>query len=132
MASPQYGTGPGASQLDDPPPSPANTDGMSPGPSLDAIMGPQGRTQVPSNQIPPQVLTGMLQAASQMNTIINSFAQATPDLAPDWAICKAALASAMAKVQLAGAGPTAPTSTGPAFPGGGIDAGGFPPPSPQG
>jgi len=132
MALPQLGAIPGSSTLDGPPPSPAQTDGMNPGMPLDALMGPQGKPPVASPQIPPQILTGMLQAADQMNTMIDSFAQATPDLAPDWAICKAALAAAMAKVQQAGGGPTSPNAPGPQFPGGGMDTGGFPPLAPQG
>ena len=125
MPLPALGTIPGTGALDAPPPSPALQDGMSPGPSLQALVG--GKPPVPSQLIPPQVLTGMNQAATQMSTMLDSFAQVTPDLAPDWAIVKAALASAMAKVQQAGGGPTSPNAPGPQFPGGGIDQGGFPP-----
>lgn len=129
---PPFGQTPGASVLDGPPPESANTDGMNTGtPSLNSLVN-GGAPPVSSSQIPPQILTGMLQAADQITTMLDSFAQATPDLAPDWAICKAALASAMAKVQQAGGGPTSPNAPGPQFPGGGIDAGGFPPLAPQG
>lgn len=102
--------------LDAPPPSPALQTGQNPGTPLGQLVPP-----VPSNQLPPDVLTGILQAGQSIATSLDAFAQATPDLAADWGAVKDALMSALSKVLKAGAGPTSPTSTGPNFPGGGMD-----------
>lgn len=118
---PAPGTVPGDSLLNSPPPSPAVATGMNPGTPLGALVPP-----IPAHQLPPEVLTGILQAGEQISQMIDSFAQATPDLAADWAAAKNALMAAMSKVLQAGAGPTTPTATGPNFPGGGIDRGGMP------
>lgn len=121
MPLPAPGTAPGESMLNSPPPSPAVEQGQNPGVPLGSLVPP-----IPSAQLPPEVLTGILQAGEQISQMLDSFAQATPDLATDWAMAKAALMSAMSKVLQAGAGPTAPTATGPNFPGGGFDRGGMP------
>jgi hypothetical protein len=120
---PMPGTGPGASQLDGPPPNPALGPGMNPGTPLgQAVTGQKPSAgPVPSSQLPIPVLTGMQQAADSMNTMLDAFAQIAPDLAPDALLVKQALAAFMSKVQAAGAGPTAPTATGTPFPGGGMD-----------
>lgn len=115
------GTIPGDSMLSTPPPSPAVQTGQNPGIPLGAMVPP-----MPTTQLPPEVLQGILQAGEQISGMLDSFAQATPDLAPDWAAAKNALMSAMSKVLQAGAAPTAPTAPGPNFPGGGIDRGGMP------
>lgn len=81
---------------------------------------------LPAHQVPPEVLTGILQAGEKMVTMIDAFAQATPDLSQEWAGAKAALMMALSRVLEAGAGPTTPTSPGPNFPGGGIDRGAMP------
>lgn len=96
---------------------------MSPGSStpLGAMVPP-----VQSGAIPPEVLTGMLQAGETMVETIDSFAQIAPDLAPDFAVVKQALMAALAKVMQAGGGPTKPNAAGPGFPGGGFDSGGMP------
>ncbi len=124
MPLPAPGTTPGDSMLNQPPPSPAPATGQNPGTPLGALgsLVPP----IPSHQLPPEVLTGILQAGEQMSQMIDSFAQATPDLATDWAAVKNTLLSAMSKVLQAGAGPTAATAPGPNFPGGGIDRGGMP------
>lgn len=121
------GTLPGNAILDGPPPSPAVETGMSPGPSPNGGgFGDLVPTQVASNQLPPEMLTGMMQAGETISSTIDSFAQAAPDLAPDFLLVKDALQRALAKLLAAGSGPTAPTAPGPNFPGGGIDAGGMP------
>ena len=125
---PVPGTTPGANQLDGPPPSMTQSLGQgngNPMPPMGAMAPP-----IASAQLPPEMLSGMQSAADAMVQTLNSFAQATPDLAQDWAAVLTALQSAMSKLQLAGAGPTSPTSTGPGFPGGGIDQNG-PPRLPQ-
>ncbi len=131
MAAFPTATIPGNQVLDGPPPSPATEMGMSPGPSPSTP--PQGGTfgslmgnPVSSQQLPPEMLTGMMQAGETISSTIDSFAQAAPDLAPDFLLVKDALQRALAKLLAAGAGPTAPTAPGPNFPGGGIDSGGMP------
>lgn len=118
---PRPGTTADTSQLDGPPPSPAVQTGQNPGTPLGALVPP-----IPSMQLPPEVLTGILQAGEQIITMFDSFAQVTPDLATDWAVAREATMAAMAKVLQAGAAPTSPTAPGPGFPGGGVDAGGMP------
>ena len=86
----------------------------------------QGVPPVPSQGLPPEVLTGIVQTASAMSEQINALAQIVPDLAPDLEAVRAALAVFTSKVVMAGGGPAGPTSTGPNFPGGGIDRGGQP------
>lgn len=119
------GTLGGSDPLDQPPPSPALSQGMNPGPPpMSAMLGPD--TPLNSQGIPPDVLTGMLQATTKMAQDLDALAQMTPDLAPDWMAVKTALAAAMSKVVMAGGGPTSPTATGPGFPGGGFDRAGLP------
>lgn len=121
MAAPL--TIPGQDTLDSPPPNPATQTGMSPGVPLGAMAGP---SPVPIQRIPPQMLTGMLQAGEQMSTMLDAFAQAAPDLAAEFGQVKDTLLQALAKLTMAGGGPTAPTAPGPNFPGGGLDRGGMP------
>jgi hypothetical protein len=113
------------STLDGPPPSPqlgggGPTGAPSPFSLSDMAGGPQG---TPSNAMPPEILTGVMQAAQQIGALVDSFAQVTPDLAMDWAGLKEHLAEILAKLVQSGSGPTSPTATGPAFPGGGMDRG---------
>jgi hypothetical protein len=62
------------------------------------------------------MLTGIMQSAQTIATLLDSYAQATPDLAADWAMIKDALAATLAKLMQSGAGATSPTASGPAFP----------------
>lgn len=105
-----------ASALDGPPPSPQGLGGGPTGQptpfSLGALAGPQ----VSSAQLPPEMLTGILQSSETIGQLLDSYAQATPDLAADWSAVKDLLATTLAKLVAAGGGPTAPTATGPAFP----------------
>jgi len=73
------------------------------------------------------MLTGIAQAGAQMMEMLQSFAQALPTMAQDWAIVLAALQAALSKVQQAGSGPASPIAPGPSFPGGGFDRAGLPP-----
>lgn len=116
----------GASPLDAPPPSPAAEQGMNPGMPLSSLLPNGGAQPLGAGQLPPEMLTGILQAGEQISEMLDGFAQALPDLAPDWAQVKESLMAAMAKVLQAGAGPTSPNAPGPNFPGGGFDRGGFP------
>lgn len=78
---------------------------------------------IPSNQIPPEVLTGIVTSAQQINQLFDSFAQITPDKAAQLSLMKDMLQQYLADLMSAGAGPTSPTASGPAFPGGGIERG---------
>ena len=104
-----------ASRLDGPPPSPqsvgAGPTGQPTDFSLQTLAPP-----VPSAQMPPEMLTGIMQSAQTISDLLDSYAQATPDLAPDWGMVKEMLASVLAKLMQSGAGATSPTATGPAFP----------------
>ena len=118
------GPTPGSTALDGPPPSPT---GMAPPPagadfSMRGIAGcgPQG---IPMAGMPPEVLTGITQSAQSMSDLLDSWAQITPDKAPQLALIKDMVAQYLADLMGAGAGPTSPTATGPAFPGGGMDRG---------
>lgn len=109
----------GTSPLDAPPPSPTPM-GEGPGSPFSAAgLVPQ----VPSDQMPPEVLTGLMQAAQTVSATLDSFAQITPDKAAQLALIKDMLQRYLADVMQAGAGPVSPTAPGPAFPGGGIDRG---------
>lgn len=87
--------------------------------SLSAIAPPMQ----PSDQMPPEILTGILSSATKIGQLLDSYAQVAPDLAVQFAMIKDQLATVLAQLTTKGAGPTSPTATGPAFPGGGIDRG---------
>lgn len=107
-----------ASQLDGPPPSPTPMGGASGPFSMQGLVPP-----VPSHQMPPEILTGLMQSAQTIGSMLDSFAQVTPDKQAQLALIKDLLQQYLADVTTAGAGPTSPTAVGPAFPGGGISAG---------
>lgn len=110
----------GSSPLDSPPPSPTPMGG-NPGPlSLGGLTGP---SPTPTGQMPPEILTGLMQSAQSISAMLDSFAQVTPDQAAPLALIKDLLQRYLATVTAAGAGPVSPTAAGPAFPGGGIDRG---------
>lgn len=110
--------GPGGSPLDGPPPSPTPMGGAADQFSVQGLAPP-----VPTDQLPPQVLTGMMQAAQTIAQTIDSFAQITPDKGAQLALIKDLLQRYLAELTAAGAGAVSPTAPGPAFPGGGIDRG---------
>ena len=84
-------------------------------PTLSGFAGP---APVSSANIPPEILTGMIQAGEKVSSIFDSFAQVTPDLAADWDILKDLLQRTLGKVLAAGGGPSSPTAAGSPFPGG--------------
>jgi hypothetical protein len=110
--------------LDGPPPSPqmlgAGPMGQPTPVSLDTLAPGDPMT---SGQMPPEILTGILQAAQRIESVLDSFAQVAPDLGMDFALIKNQLATTLAKLVERGAQPTSPTATGAAFPGGGMDRG---------
>ena len=117
---PGLGPTPGSTALDQPPPSPTPMGGADPnGPfSMRGLA-----SQVPSTQMPPEVLTGITQSAQTMSDLLDSWSQITPDKAAQIGLIKDMIQQYLADLMSAGAGPTTPTASGPAFPGGGIDRG---------
>lgn len=120
---PMSGTGP----LDAPPPAPGpmgntpnNPAGGGSPPGLAGLAQPAA---IGSAQMPPEVLTGIVQACDKIAGMFDSFAQVTPDLAADWDMLKQLLQRALGKVLASGGGPTSATAPGGQFPGGGQDAG---------
>lgn len=113
----------GQSPLDGPPPSPTAMGAAGAGPfSPQGLTGDQS-TQIPSDQIPPEVLTGIMQASQKISALLDSFAQVTPDKGAQIGMIKDMLARYLADITAAGAGPTSPTSAGQAPPMGGMDRG---------
>jgi hypothetical protein len=126
MATPPLfpGTGatPGSTALDMPPPSPTVMGGADPSQPF-SMRGIAGPGSIPGAQMPPEVLTGITQSAGSMADLLDAWAQVTPNRAAQLALIKDMLQQYLADVMSDGAGPTSPTATGPAFPGGGIDRG---------
>jgi hypothetical protein len=117
------GPTPGATALDGPPPSPTPMGGP-PGSDVGAGFSMSGLAgQLPSSQMPPEVLTGVTQSAQPMKQLLDSWAQIAPDVAVEVEIAKQAIDAILNKLQQSGSGPVSPTAPGPAFPGGGIDQG---------
>ena len=127
MATPGIPSSVGSSPLDGPPPSPTPMGGGSQGPfSAQGLTGPGqpgSSGPIPSDQLPPEILTGLMQSAQTIAATLDSFAQVTPDKAARLGLIKELLAQYLAEITSAGAGPISPTAPGPAFPGGGIDRG---------
>lgn len=125
MPAPFTGPGalPGSSALDAPPPPPGvmgGDQGTGQLPTLQGLGGPQPLT---SGQLPPEILTGIVQAAEKIKGMFDSFAQVTPDLAMDWDLCKTLVDKTLGKVLAAGGGPASPQAPGSQFPGGGMAQG---------
>ena len=78
---------------------------------------------VTAGQLPPEILTGIVQACQKIQGMFDSFAQVTPDLAMDWDLCKTLVDKTLGKVIAAGGGPASPQAPGPQFPGGGQSSG---------
>ncbi len=119
------GAPPGSGVLDGPPPPPNAMGGLPAegGPGMGPLSGMAGPAPIGSANLPPEILTGVLQAAEKIGEMFDSFAQVTPDLAADWSLLKDLLQRTLGKVLVAGGTPTSPTATGPQFPGGGISKG---------
>lgn len=126
-AFPGIGPTPGSTALDGPPPSPTamSVPPGAPGEGAFSMRGIAGGgpAGIPSTGMPPEVLTGITSSAQSMSDLLDSWAQITPDKAPQLALIKDMVAQYLADLMGAGAGPTSPTATGPAFPGGGMDRG---------
>jgi len=76
-----------------------------------------------AGQMPPEILSGILQSAQRVESMIDAWAQVAPDLAMEFSMIKTQLAATLAKLVQMGAAPTSPTASGAAFPGGGMDRG---------
>jgi hypothetical protein len=85
--------------------------------------GAPGMPPVSTDQMPPEVLRGVMEAATTMGSTLDSFAQFFPAQSARFGLIKDLLQQAMAELVAGGAGAIAPTATGPAFPGGGVDRG---------
>jgi hypothetical protein len=117
---PGMGPTPGSTALDQPPPSPTPMGGADPS-SPFSMKGLAGT--IPTGGMPPEVLTGITQSAQSMSDLLDSWAQITPDQAAQLSMIKDMVQQYLATLMGGGAGPTTPTATGPAFPGGGMDRG---------
>ena len=113
----------GSTALDGPPPSPQLQGGGPTGQPAPTFGGLAPPAPIPSGQLPPEVLTGMMQAASKVGDMLDAFAQMAPDLAQDFTSVKDLLQQTLAKLMIAGAGPTSPTASGSQAPMGGLDRG---------
>jgi hypothetical protein len=115
---PGMGPTPGATALDSPPPSPTPMGGGGGPFSMQGLA-----SQIPSGQMPPEVLTGITQSAQTMSDLLDSWAQITPDKGGQIGLIKDMIQQYLADLMASGAGPVSPTASGPAFPGGGMDRG---------
>jgi hypothetical protein len=101
--------------LNGPPPSPQTIGGGptgSPTPfSLQAVAPP-----VAPDQMPAEMLSTIIQSAEKIGTMLDSYAQAIPALAVQFAQVKDHLQQVLAQLLTAGAGPSSPTAPGQQFP----------------
>jgi hypothetical protein len=109
------------------PPSPGSI-GPNPGtsptpmPGMDSLGGP---LQIGSDQLPPEVLQGVMKVGENLSQTLDSLASITPHLGADWQAIRQLLLATLAKLVSEGAPPTSATAPGSAFPGvvGGMDRG---------
>jgi hypothetical protein len=126
---PGIGPTPGSTALDGPPPSPTPMGGVDPNSPFSMsglagqIPGGPGPGGIASGQMPPEVLTGITQSAQAVSDLFDSWAQITPDKAPQLALLKDMVQQYLADLMGNGAGPVSPTAAGPAPPMGGMDRG---------
>ena len=118
---PGLGPTPGSSALDGPPPSPTP---MSPGGGAGGPFSMRGLAgSIPSQGMPPEVLTGITQSAQSVGDLLDSWAQITPDQSAQLALIKDMVQQYLASVMQSGGGAVSPTAAGPAPPMGGMDRG---------
>ena len=120
---PPQGVSQSAQPLDGPPPSPQSMGAGPTGAPTQFSLSAIAPGTVPSQQLPPEVLTAIVSSAQKIATMLDGYTQATPDMAADWGAVKDALQVALAKLMTQGAGAMSPTATGAQFPGGGVDRG---------
>jgi len=117
---PGLGPTPGSAALDGPPPSPTPMSGGDPSQPF-SMRGLAG--SIPTNGMPPEVLTGITQSASSMSDLLDSWAQITPDKSAQLGLIKDMVQQYLADLMGGGAGSVSPTAAGPAPPMGGMDRG---------
>jgi hypothetical protein len=113
------------------PPSPGsigNNPGTSPSPDPNAApgLGDMGTPlQIGSDQLPPEILQGVMATGQNVVEWLDSLAQVTPDLGADWGAIKQLVLATLSKLLVKGAPPADPAASGMAFPGvtGGLDRG---------
>lgn len=105
----------GSAPLDGPPPSP-QAFGAGPTGGAPFSLGALVPAQVPSAQMPPEVLTGVLASSETIGKLLDSYAQVAPDLAAEFNALKDQLQAVLAKLVTAGAGATSPANPGAQFP----------------
>jgi hypothetical protein len=66
--------------------------------------------------MPPEMLSTIISSAQQIGTMLDSYAQAVPTLAAEFAAIKDQLQAVLAQLLTAGAGAPTPTATGQQFP----------------
>ncbi len=91
--------------------------------SPQGLTGGGGPQPIPAEQLPPEVLTGIMQSAQKIAALLDSYAQVVPDKGAQLALIKDMLARFLSDITSAGAGPTSPTNPGQAPPMGGMDRG---------
>ncbi len=111
------------SALDQAPPSPQSMGAGPTGSPTPFSMSAVAPPTVPSDQMPPEILTAILQSAQKIGSMLDSYAQVAPDLAVQFAQLKDQLAVILATLTTKGAGAMSPTASGQQFPGGGLDRG---------
>lgn len=118
-------TGPGASQLDGPPPSPSpmGGEGVPPGGTFSMKGLVPGGGGVPTSAIPPEILRGVMQTGETIGGAIDSIAQLFPAKGSQLSLIKDLLQQIFAEIMAEGAGAISPTHPGPAAPMGGMDRG---------
>lgn len=77
----------------------------------------------PGRAVAPEIAVGMMESATTIYGMLDSFASIAPDLANDFALQKDLLQRTMAKLMVNGGQPGSPGATGVNFPGGGFLSG---------
>lgn len=88
--------------------------------TLADLVSPESAGAVAPQQIPAPILRGLVEAGTQIHTMLESFVQIVPQFSADFQIVALALERALAKVVEVGAPASSPTAPGPSFPAGGI------------
>lgn len=114
---------PGMSALDAPPAAPGPMGGDQSQGGMPGLSGLASPLPMGAGQLPPEILTGIVQSCEKIKGMFDAFAQVTPDLGMDWDLCKTIVDKTLGKVLAAGGGPASPQNPGPSFPGGGMSAG---------
>lgn len=109
---------PTGGQLNGPPPSPQSTGMGGPTGAQNplSMAGLAPPIQPSAGQMPPEVLTGIMQSMQSIFQLLDSYSQVLPDKQQQFDAVKQLLQVILAEVQQVGGGPTSPTATGRGFP----------------